>query len=140
MAPLVEVADHDVPVFIVPGNHERGQLPLQLWGVHPNIHVFNKPRTFRILKDGCRIALSGFPFTRRISGVFRDLVDQTAFRADEADLRLLCIHQTVEGSQVGPSDYTFRKGPDVIRGQDIPADFAAILCGHIHRGQVLTKD
>jgi DNA repair exonuclease SbcCD nuclease subunit len=50
------------------------------------------------------------------------------------------MHQTVEGSQVGANDYTFRSGPDVIRGRDIPGVFDAILSGHIHRGQVLTHD
>ena len=140
MAPLIRVADKGVPVFIVPGNHERGRLPLQLWGVHPNIHIFDKPRTFRFQKEDYQIALSGFPFTRKIAGVFSDLVERTRFRAEPANIRFLCLHQTVEGSQVGPSDYTFRYGPDVICGSDIPGDFAAVLCGHIHRAQVLTKD
>jgi DNA repair exonuclease SbcCD nuclease subunit len=57
-----------------------------------------------------------------------------------ADIRLLCIHQTVEGAQVGPSDYTFRRGPEVINGADVPGDFTAVLAGHIHRTQTLTHD
>ena len=55
-----------------------------------------------------------------------------------ADIRLLCLHQTVEGSRV--KGYTFRSGDDIIRGRDIPAGLAAVLCGHIHRSQVLTRD
>jgi DNA repair exonuclease SbcCD nuclease subunit len=47
------------------------------------------------------------------------------------------MHQTVEGAQVGPSDYTFRSGKDVIRRSDLPTDAIAVLCGHIHRRQVL---
>ena len=46
----------------------------------------------------------------------------------------------MEGAQVGPSGYTFRRGEDVIRGGDISHDFAAVLSGHIHRAQVLTHD
>jgi DNA repair exonuclease SbcCD nuclease subunit len=52
----------------------------------------------------------------------------------------LCIHQAVEGAQVGTHNYTFRSGLDVVRGRDIPAGFSAVLAGHIHRAQVLTHD
>ena len=55
-------------------------------------------------------------------------------------MRLLCLHQTVEGARVGPGDFTFRPGPDVVPGRLIPAGFAAVLAGHIHRHQVLTRD
>jgi DNA repair exonuclease SbcCD nuclease subunit len=41
---------------------------------------------------------------------------------------------------VGPADYTFRYGPDVVRGRDIPGGFAAVLAGHVHRSQLLTHD
>jgi DNA repair exonuclease SbcCD nuclease subunit len=41
---------------------------------------------------------------------------------------------------VGPADFTFRNGRDVIRGADIPDEFAAVLSGHIHRHQVLHCD
>jgi DNA repair exonuclease SbcCD nuclease subunit len=46
----------------------------------------------------------------------------------------------VEGAQVGVHNYTFRGGPHVVRGRDIPGHFAAVLAGHIHRHQVLTHD
>jgi DNA repair exonuclease SbcCD nuclease subunit len=46
----------------------------------------------------------------------------------------------VEGATVGPSDFTFRSNPDVIRGSDIPPGYAAVFSGHIHRHQVLTRD
>ncbi|NOZ09292.1 MAG: hypothetical protein GXO91_10540, partial [FCB group bacterium] len=52
-----------------------------------------------------------------------------------ADIRLLCLHQAIEGCRV--RHYTFRNGPDVIRGGDIPDGFQAILSGHIHRAQIL---
>ncbi len=44
-------------------------------------------------------------------------------------------HQTVEGARV--EGHTFRAGRDVVRGGDIPAGVAAVLCGHIHRAQAL---
>jgi DNA repair exonuclease SbcCD nuclease subunit len=46
----------------------------------------------------------------------------------------------VEGAVVGVQNYTFRGGRDVVRGSDIPEGITAVLSGHIHRAQVLTKD
>jgi exonuclease SbcD len=140
MAPLVRLADEGIPVLIVPGNHERSRLPLHLWTVHPNIHIFDKPRTFQFGIGGLNAAFAGFPFARKVRHDFTSLVERSGYQCVEADVRLLCMHQTVEGAQVGTVDYTFRSGPDVIRGRDIPTGFAAILGGHIHRSQVLRRD
>ena len=41
---------------------------------------------------------------------------------------------------MGPSEYTFRRGHDVIPGRLIPQGLAAVLAGHIHRPQILTHD
>jgi len=139
-APLIRVADAGTPVYIVPGNHERSRIPLHLWSTHPNIHIFDRPRAFLYSGQHGDLALTGFPFTRRIRDRFAALLRQACEAAAHADASLLCMHQTVEGSRVGPGDYTFRDGPDVIRGQDIPPGFEAVLCGHIHRRQVLTHD
>lgn len=53
------------------------------------------------------------------------------------DVRVLCLHQRIEGATCGPGDFTFRFGPDVIRASDLPRDVAVIMSGHIHRHQVL---
>ncbi len=140
MAPLVRVAEAGTPVYLVPGNHERSRIPLHLWATHPNFHIFDQPRTF--LWSGTRgsIALSGFPFARRVRDAFPTLLGQTRHQDVAACARLLCLHQTVEGAQVGVSNFTFRGGPDVVRGRDIPPGFGAVLSGHIHRAQTLTRD
>ena len=140
LAPLVRVAETGTPVYIVPGNHERSRIPPHLWAAHPNIHIFDRPRTFLHSGRHGSVALVGFPFARRIRDRFPDLLRQARDAAPVADSRILCMHQTVEGARVGPSNYTFRRGPDVIWGQDIPAGFGAVLCGHIHRRQLLTHD
>jgi exonuclease SbcD len=140
IAPLISVADAGTPVYLVPGNHERSRIPLHLWTAHPNIHIFDEPKTFLWGSAGRRVALAGFPFARRVRDRFNDLVAQTGHAEVEADVRLLCIHQAVEGSQVGVSNYTFRRGEDVVRGRDIPGGFAACISGHIHRAQVLRRD
>jgi exonuclease SbcD len=137
--PLVEVANAGIPIYLVPGNHERSKFPGHLWLAHENIHVFDKPKTFRLNIQGATIALSGFPFTRKVKHSFQDLLSQTGYLAHPADLRLLCLHQTFEGAKVGPSDFTFRAGPDNIPGSEIPENFTAVLSGHIHRAQALTQ-
>jgi exonuclease SbcD len=140
MAPLVRVAGAGTPVYIVPGNHERSTIPLHLWTAHPNLHIFDQPRTFLWSGSQGSIALSGFPFARKARDQFCQLVMQTGFKDSPEVPRLLCIHQAVEGAQVGPSDFTFRSGPDVVRARDISPGFCAVLSGHIHRAQVLTHD
>ncbi len=52
----------------------------------------------------------------------------------------MCLHQAVEGARVGPVNFTFRDGPDVIRAADIPPGFAGVLSGHIHRAQRLDNN
>jgi DNA repair exonuclease SbcCD nuclease subunit len=140
LAPLLRVASAGVPVYLVPGNHERSRIPYPLLSRHENLHIFDRPRTFVREFAGVSVALAGFPFRRQVRDQFVDLVAETGHRRQHADVRLLCLHQTVEGARVGPADYTFRGGPEVVRGRDLPAGFAAILSGHIHRAQKLTHD
>jgi DNA repair exonuclease SbcCD nuclease subunit len=140
LAPLLEVAQTGVPVYLVPGNHERARIPLHLWTVHPNLHIFREPATFVQTVRGLSVALAGFPHRRDVRDSLPAQIEQTAARDVQADVRLLLLHQTVEGAQVGVQNYTFRSGPDVIRGRDVPGGFAAVLSGHIHRNQVLRTD
>lgn len=140
LAPLLQVAEQGVPVYLVPGNHERSRIPLHLWASHPNIHIFDRPSTYLCCLETASVALSGFPFQRDVRDRFGQLVSQTQPQEVTADIRLLCMHQIVEGAQVGVNDFTFRHGPDVVRGCEIPGGFKAILSGHIHRAQVLTHD
>jgi DNA repair exonuclease SbcCD nuclease subunit len=139
--PIRRVAEQGTPVFIVPGNHERSRIPDSLFVRHPNIHIFDRPKTLSLRFQGVTVSLSGFPYCREgVRHHFRDRVDQTGFSRTKADISLLCMHQIVEGAKVGPGDYTFRSSSDVIRGKDIPEGFAAVLSGHIHRAQVLSRD
>jgi DNA repair exonuclease SbcCD nuclease subunit len=136
---LLEVADCGVPVVLVPGNHERSALPYPMLASHHNLHVLDRPRTLELPLAGLRTAVAGFPCERdRVRDRFDDLVAATGLLGAEADVRLLCLHQTVEGARV--EGHTFKSGADVVRGRDIPSGIAAVLSGHIHRAQVLTSD
>jgi exonuclease SbcD len=140
-APLKRVADAGIPVYVVPGNHERSAIPFPLLAEHPRIHLFDRPRTYTAEWDGVQVAIAGFPFCRRgVRGAFRNLLGETGWTRVGADVNLLCMHQCFEGATVGPKDFTFRYTEDVVRAGDVPPQFAAVLTGHIHRHQVLTAD
>jgi exonuclease SbcD len=139
--PLKQVAEGGVPVYLVPGNHERSTVPHGHLAEHPNIHLFDRPHTYRLQTTGGSLALAGFPFVR--TGIRKDFLNrvaQTGWQHTQADIRVLCLHQSVDGAVVGPVGYTFRYAHDVIRTGDIPPGVAAVLAGHIHRFQVLQKD
>jgi DNA repair exonuclease SbcCD nuclease subunit len=125
------IARLGVPTLIVPGNHERSAIPYPLLALHRNVFIFDRPRTFVI--GGA--AFSGFPFAPHIRQRFGMLLAET--RPAPAPIRILCMHQAVEGARVGTPEFMFTRGDDVIRGSDIPAGFAAVFSGHIHRGQRL---
>ena len=166
LAPLKRLASSGVPVLLVPGNHERGQLPYPLLALHDGLHIFDRPRTIVLEAHGVRVAFIGFPYTpdirRRFPEMFaaatreghpappalaangRELRRGLAVAArrepgaaEAADVRVLCIHQCIEGATCGPANFTFRFAPDVIRTADLPRDLAVTLSGHIHRHQVL---
>lgn len=142
-APLKEIADSDIKIYLVPGNHERSKIPYLILGLHPNIHIFDRPRTFVFEKAGTRLALSGFPYCRdNVRARFPALLLETGWQnyRNHCDQHLLCVHHCFEGATVGPVGYMFKYNEDVIRHRDVPKEIAAVLAGHIHRYQILTKD
>jgi exonuclease SbcD len=136
---LYQVATRGIPVYIVPGNHERSRLPEHLYLAHENIQVLDRPATYTCQVGERTIALSGFPFSRDVREKFSELLRQTGWEEVQADAHFLCTHQTFEGAQVGPVDFTFREGPDNIPPEWVPDQFTAVLSGHIHRAQQLTQ-
>jgi len=136
MAPLLDVAERGVPVFLVPGNHERSAIPYPLLVRHPGVHVFDRPRCYDLPHHGA--SLLGWPFHRRAGHNFDALMKQTGWVRGSSPLNLLCLHQAVEGARVGTQDFEFRYGHEVIRRRDLARQgLTAVLSGHIHRGQVL---
>ena len=137
LAPLRRVAARGVPVLLVPGNHERSRLPFPLLAAQERLHVFHAPRTVHLEVRGLRVALAGFPYAPDARARFGALLEAARGGDRSADLRILCLHQCVEGASCGPGSFTFRDGPEVIRRADLPGDVAAVLAGHVHRHQVL---
>jgi len=140
LAPLRRLADDGIPVVLLPGNHERGRVAHPLLALHRNLHVLDRPRTVVLEAGRVRVALTGFPYASEVRDRFAVLLAEARARAPDADVRLLCLHHCVEGATCGPGDFTFRFGPDVIPRAALPRDVAAVLCGHVHRHQVLRVD
>jgi DNA repair protein SbcD/Mre11 len=135
---LLKFADKNIPIYIVPGNHERSKLPTSLYFNHPNIYIFHYPKTFVVERKNAKIAITGFPCQRNnIRDQFKTILHK-ADKKEPADIKLLCMHQTVENSKI--ETYTFRSGKDIIPLKNIPGNFHAILSGHIHRKQILSKE
>lgn len=136
-APLKEIAARGIPVYVVPGNHERSRIPYSLLAQDENLFLFDRPKTYTYARDGFRLALAGFPYERNVRKRFSSVVESTAWREARADATLLVIHHAVEGARV--HRHTFTDAKDVIRTKDIPTGITAVLSGHIHRAQALTK-
>ena len=123
--PLAQVAARGVPVLVVPGNHERSHIPHPLLAVHRGVHIFDRPRTF-VLPFACGpVAFSGFPYAHDVRARFPELLRETGPPARDAAVRLLCMHHAVEGARVGTPEFVFDRGPDVVRGRDLPAGSAS---------------
>ncbi len=137
LAPLRAVAARGIPVLLVPGNHERSRVPYPLLARHENLHVFHAPRTVHLEARGLRVAFAGLPYAAGVRDRFPSLLEATRRDERSADVRVLCLHQCVEGATCGPGSFTFRDGDDVVRRADLPRDVAVVLCGHVHRHQVL---
>lgn len=137
LAPLRRLAEAGVPVLLVPGNHERARIPYPLLALHANLHLFDRPRTVTLALRGLRVAFAGFPYAAGVRARFRDLLAATGHAEVAADVRVLCLHHCVEGATCGPADFTFRDSDDVVRRDELPGDVAVVLCGHVHRAQVL---
>jgi DNA repair exonuclease SbcCD nuclease subunit len=137
LSPLKRLAESGVPVLIVPGNHERSRMPFPLLALHERLHVFDRPRNFVVETRGVRVAFMGFPYTHDVRRRFGEMLTALNREGLPADIRVLCLHQCIEGATCGPGNFTFRFGSDVVRTADLPRNVVVTLSGHIHRHQVL---
>lgn len=137
LEPLIRVAASGLPVLLIPGNHERARMPYPLLAMHEKLHVFDRPRSVVVDGGGVRASFIGFPYTPRIRERFGAQFATAATDAEPADVRILCLHQCIEGATCGPGNFVFQYGADVIRLADLPRDLTLTLSGHIHRHQIL---
>ena len=134
---LFEFVDTGIPLVLVPGNHDRSTLPSSLFLQHPNLHIFYEPQVHSFQFKGQIFHIGGFPFIRNIGDEIRPLLRDLEQQLPETGNSILCMHQAVHGATVGPANYTFRAGPQVIRKSDLVTRFDMYLSGHIHRHQII---
>ncbi len=133
---LFQYSEAGIPIIIVPGNHERSALPQSVILNHPNLYVFRNAESYVFDIKGEQVVISGFPNLRHdVRNRFRDI--QSDLKPTRNGLNILMMHQAVDGCQV--EGYTFRGTPDVININEINNCFDLVLCGHIHRRQILTN-
>ena len=135
---IFNFAQTGIPITIVPGNHESSKLPVSLFMQHANIHYYTKPQIFQFRLNEIDFDIAGFPCVRNeVKSVFSGIVSTIQTQLRPESVKFLCMHQAIEGARVGPADFTFRQGNDVIAMDELPNNFDLILSGHIHRAQVL---
>lgn len=139
--PFLIGANKGIPIYMVPGNHERSKLPLGLLPFHDLFNVFVKPSSFYFEKNDIKIKITGFPFISRNSKMnFRSVV-QNAWNncngenSSNHDYSILLTHQMFSGARI--ENHTFWDGQDVVSLQQIPKMFNYLACGHVHRFQFL---
>ncbi len=132
---LYSFAENDIPFVIVPGNHERSVLPSSMLMNHKNIYIFDEPSTFFFKKKNAIIGITGFPNIRNgIRLQFEHIFAEATEGNPDVDIKLLLMHQAIQESKI--EGFTFRYGIDVLPLEMLPADYHAVLSGHIHRAQI----
>ena len=112
---IFNLAQSGIPIVIVPGNHESSRLPTSLFIHHPNIYYFTKPQVFKFCLKGKDFDIAGFPCIRKdVKTKFSNIIKEIEPDLRDNSTKILCMHQSIEGSKVGPSNYTFRYGNDVM--------------------------
>jgi len=138
MIPLRKIAGMNIPIFIVPGNHEREHIPGGLLLAGDNIHIFSKPLKYEFVVRDERVVVVGFPFIRYGARKnFKKNIAKSGWKKKEDVINILLCHQTFEGAKVGTKNFTFRNGENVIASSDVPQGFDYVACGHIHKQQIL---
>ncbi|MEO9964335.1 MAG: DNA repair exonuclease [Reichenbachiella sp.] len=133
-AEFLRLANANISLIIVPGNHERSALPTSLFLNHPNIYIFNSPTNF-LFPD---LSFSGFPYYRGdIRSLFSEYRRKMESGLHDDHFNILCVHHAIDGVKAGRQFFEFRNRKDTLAIDDLPGKYDLILSGHIHKYQVM---
>ncbi len=65
---LLKFSSNGIPIVLLPGNHERSNLPESILIAAPNIHFITEPMRVTLSINERSIAITGFPFYKGILG------------------------------------------------------------------------
>lgn len=133
---LYTAADQ-MPCVLIPGNHDKGKLPESLFTSHPNLHIANKDQQFTFEFNNLDIEVSALPFKKSIRKNIIDSLDSFKKVIRDKKYNILLMHQSIEGAQVGPVNYTFTYSSETISQKQVPSYYDLVLSGHIHRHQII---
>ena len=135
---FVKIANLGVPIFLIPGNHEKSAFPPKIKRAHPLIYVLDnlKYKIVRIKKF--KLLFYGIPYVdKREIRTYPDLLKKREVLKAKADLKFLLTHQIFAGAITGPNNYVFKPNYYIFPLKVIPRHFDLVFCGHIHLSQVL---
>lgn len=140
--PFQYAARKGIPVFIIPGNHEKSRLPVGLLSFsNDKLNIISKPCSYLFEKNGISIKITGIPYIRYkarnnffyiLKKAWNNFSNPTSTRFDYS---ILIVHQLFKGSRL--ENYTFSRGHDVIPTFQGLRKFNYVACGHVHRFQFL---
>lgn len=124
-----------ISTYIIPGNHERSFLPVGLLKLHTNLHVFDKPGIQIFEKNGIKVKITGIPYIRRnaVDRFPKFITSIEQCNKYTPDYSILLAHQLIEGAHL--ENYTFLKGPNVVKFNSLNNKYNYIALGHVHRFQ-----
>ena len=138
--PMLDLSRVEIPVVVIPGNHERSEFPFDLFHGVAGVFVFDHPKTISFDLGEYSVGIAGFPFIRNDSRrTFLKALLETEYGDVRSDFNMLVTHQAFDEASVGPVDFTFKAGRlDTASRQTLPLDFEYVAAGHIHRYQILS--
>lgn len=134
---LYQIADYGIPIVLIPGNHDPFPLPSTLFANHYNIFPLNSPSSITLSLNGKDFQIDAIPYTKNIGETISSNLSTLEKSTKDNDFKILLLHQSIEGSKVGPVDYTFGKSKRTIGKNQIPSFYDIVLSGHIHRHQII---
>jgi DNA repair exonuclease SbcCD nuclease subunit len=126
-------AENDIPLIVIPGNHDKSVLPESLVSYfNKNIHFMNKLSLLNLSE----IAILSFPFEGNSPRTTFEKIDKIAKENPAQKIIVLC-HQLFDGACFGPHNHVFTNKIDTLETEKLPENVLLVISGHIHRSQEL---